>query len=233
MQFRSARVLTFRATLAVLAWAAWHASAAAEQESGSLPGGAAAAHAAAEGSGAGSGGESGGNANPLAVEPALTFWTVLVFAGLLAVLGKYAWKPLIAGLERREEHMEHVLKDAERSRNDAEALLVEHKKLMAKAGDEVRGILDQARRDALAVAEQINKQAQAEAEASRQRAQRDIAAARDQALGEIWEKTADMAVHVAGRVLAKQLDASDQRRLFDAAAAELPQLAGAGGGRDR
>lgn len=171
--------------------------------------------------------------NPMAPEPALAFWTVIVFAGLLAILGKYAWKPLIEGLQKREDHLEHVLKDTERARNESEQLLVEHKKLMAKAGDEARAIIEQARKEALAVAEQITKQAQGEAEAARVRAQRDIAAARDQALGEIWEKTADLAVQVAGRVLSKQLDETDQRRLFDAAVAELPQLAGASGGFDR
>ncbi len=177
-------------------------------------------------------GEAEAMTNPVAIEPALSFWTVLVFAGLLWVLGKYAWRPLIAGLHQREEHLEHVLKDTERARNESEALLVEHKKLMAQAGSEARGVIEQARKDALAVAEQIAKQAQAEAEAARLRAQRDIAAARDQALGEIWEKTADMAVLVAGRVLAKQLSESDQKRLFDAAVAELPELVGAGrGGR--
>ncbi len=171
--------------------------------------------------------------NPLSPEPALAFWTVLVFAGLLAILGKYAWKPLIEGLKQREDHFEHVLKDTERARNDSEALLVEHKKLMAKAGEEVRGILDQARREAVAVAERITKQAQVEADAARLRAQREIASARDQALGEIWETTASLAVQVAGRVLSTQLNETDQRRLFDAAVAELPRLAAATKGPDR
>ncbi len=99
---------------------------------------------------------------------------------------------------------------------------------MARAADEVRALIDKARQDAQAAADQIVKQAQEEAESARLRAQRDIASARDQALAEIWQKSADLAVSVAGRVLAKQLNADDHRRLLDAAIQELP-AAGANG----
>jgi F-type H+-transporting ATPase subunit b len=73
------------------------------------------------------------------------------------------------------------------------------------------------------------KQAQEEAEATRQRAQRDIASARDQALAEIWQKAADTAVSVAGRVLATELKPEDHRRLLDAAIRELPAAGGSNG----
>ena len=171
----------------------------------------------------------GAGRNPLKAEPTLAIWTVVVFVGLLAVLGKFAWKPLLQALHEREKHLEHVLHETERARNESERLLGEHRKQMARAADEVRGLLDKARQDAQATAEQIVKQAQAEAEAAKQRAQRDIGAARDQALAEIWEKTADMAVSVAGRVLSKELTETDHRRLLDAAIGELPAAPGANG----
>jgi F-type H+-transporting ATPase subunit b len=98
----------------------------------------------------------------------------------------------------------------------------EHRKQMARAADEVRALLDKARQDAQAAADQIVRQAQDEAELARLRAQRDIASARDQALAEIWQKSAELAVSVAGRVLAKQLNPDDHRRLLDAAIQELP-----------
>jgi F-type H+-transporting ATPase subunit b len=168
---------------------------------------------------------SANESNPLKIEPALAFWTLVVFLGLAFVLGKYAWKPLLAALERREQHLEHVLLETERARNEGEGLLAEHRRLMAKAAEDVRNILDKGRHDAQAAADQIVKMAQAEAEAARQRAQRDIASARDQALAEIWEKTADMAVSVAGRVLDKQLTGEDHRRLLDHAIQSLPEVA--------
>jgi F-type H+-transporting ATPase subunit b len=162
--------------------------------------------------------------NPLEAMPALALWTLVVFVVLALVLRKFAWTPLLAALHNREQHLEHVLLETERARNESEANLAEHRKLMARAGDEVRGILDKARQDAQATADQMIKQAQAEAETAKQRAQRDIGQARDQALAEIWEKTADMAVAVAGKVLIKELNDTEHRRLLDAAIKELPAV---------
>jgi F-type H+-transporting ATPase subunit b len=184
-------------------------------------------HGEAAGGGQGSAQEE--DINPLKPEPTLAIWTLVVFIGLLFVLGRFAWKPLLAALHERERHLEHVLTESERARNESEALLAEHRKQMARAADEVRAILDKARGDAQAMTDQMVRQAQAESEAARNRAQRDIAAARDQALAEIWQKSADLAVTVAGRVLAKQLSADDHRRLLDAAIQELPAAPGANG----
>ena len=167
--------------------------------------------------------------NPVEIKPGLALWTVVVFVLLLAVLTRFAWKPLLEALHAREQHLEHVLLETERARNESEANLAEHRKLMAKAGDEVRGILDKARQEAQATAEQLIKQAQAEADLAKQRAQRDIAQARDQALGEIWEKTAGMAVAIAGKVLTKELNDTEHRRLLDAAIKELPTATTANG----
>ncbi len=167
--------------------------------------------------------------NPLEVKPALAVWTLVVFLLLLYVLGRFAWKPLLAALHNREQHLEHVLLETERARNESEANLAEHRKLMARAADEVRGILEKARKEAEATGEHLIKQAQGEAELAKQRAQRDIASARDQALAEIWEKTADMAVSVAGKVLSKELSDTEHRRLLEAAIKELPAQAASNG----
>jgi F-type H+-transporting ATPase subunit b len=167
--------------------------------------------------------------NPLDTAPGLAIWTLFVFVGLLAILTKYAWKPLIKALHDREKHLEHVLTETERARNESEANLAEHRKMMARAADEVRGIMDKARQEAQAAADSLMKHAQNEAESAKQRAQRDIASARDQALAEIWQKTADMAVTVAGRVLSKELSEGEHRRLLDAAIKELPAQAGSNG----
>jgi F-type H+-transporting ATPase subunit b len=165
---------------------------------------------------------------PLDVKPELSIWTLAVFLGLLFVLGRFAWKPLLQALHQREHHLQHVLEETERARNESEGLLADHRRQMARAADEVRALLDKARQDAQATADQLIKQANEEGEAARQRAQRDIASARDQALSEIWQKAADTAVAVAGRVLTTELSADDHRRLLDAAIRELP-AAGANG----
>jgi F-type H+-transporting ATPase subunit b len=161
-------------------------------------------------------------------QPSLAIWTVVVFLGLLIVLRKFAWKPLLAALHQREEHLEHVLLETERARNESERLLAEHRRRLAAAEEQVRALIEEGRKSAQLAADEIIKRAQSEAESAKLRAERDIAMARDQALSEIWSKTADLAVSVAGKVLDKSLSEDDHRRLVESAIAELP-LASAGG----
>jgi F-type H+-transporting ATPase subunit b len=196
-----------------------HGALKAEAEPGHSPPATDAGHAAQPASHAAEGEE---KPNPMKIEPTLTIWTVIVFVSLLLLLSRFAWKPLARALHQREEHLEHCLLQTEKARNESEELLAEHRRLMAQADDRVQAMIDKAQKDASATAEEIVKSAQAEAEAARDRAQRDIATARDQALAEIWSQTANVAVSVAGRVLARDLSADEHRRLLDLAIKELP-----------
>lgn len=188
-----------------------------------------AAHAKADATGPGA--ASGhGEAQPdiLEFKPPLAITTVIVFVALLAVLWRFAWGPLSEALAERERKHEETLRHADEAKAESARLLAEHKRQMDTAAEQVRQMLDEARRQADANAQTIVQKAQAEAEASRERAEREIGSAKDQALNEIWSRTADLAVAVAGRVLSKELSHDDHRRLVDSAVGELP-AAGANG----
>ena len=174
----------------------------------------------------------GDESNPdiLEPQPSLAIWTVVVFIGLLLVLRHFAWKPLLAALHQREEHLEHVLLETEKARNESEQLLAEQRRQLAAAEERIGAMIEEARRSAQAAADEIAHKAQEEAEASRHRAERDIATAKDQALNEIWSKTADLAVSVAGKVLGRSLGEDDHRRLIDGAIGELNTTANGHGG---
>jgi F-type H+-transporting ATPase subunit b len=159
---------------------------------------------------------------PLEPQAPLALWTLVVFIGLLAVLWKWAWKPLSKALHDREEGLQRILREAEVARTEAERLLAEHRTHMAKVADEVRALIDKAHRDAEATSTDIIRKAQSEAEASRHRAEREIANALDEAIVEIWNKAADLAVSVASKVLTRELNDADHRRLIEVATSELP-----------
>ena len=152
----------------------------------------------------------------------LAIWTLIVFVGLVLILGKYAWKPLMKALDEREHHLQQVLLDSEKARNEAEAIAAENRKLLASASDQIRVMIDQATKDAQAIRDQALTKATAEADATRERAVKEIAGAKDQALMEIWSNTANLAVSVAGKVLSKEMGEADQRRLVEVALSELP-----------
>ena len=55
--------------------------------------------------------------NPLVQpDPGLFIWTILTFLVLVALLARFAWRPLLDALERRQETIARALEDAQRAR---------------------------------------------------------------------------------------------------------------------
>lgn len=147
--------------------------------------------------------------------------TIVIFVVLVAILGKYAWGPILSGLKAREEKIRKDIADAEATRAKAEATLREYNQQLSTAEQKVRDMLSKAATDAENLAAQIRARAQQEAEESKERAVRDIDAARDQALSEIYQQTAELATHVAEKILKRNLNADDQRELVNQSLQEL------------
>ncbi len=153
----------------------------------------------------------------------LAIWTLVVFLVLVWVLGKFAWKPMLQGLEQRESTIRNELEQAQRERQEAQALNERWKAEMANAQDQVRQMLDEARRNGQRAAEEMLNKAKADAQAERERGRREIALATDQALQQIAAQTANLATLAASKVLRRELRPEDQRQLVDEALAELNQ----------
>jgi F-type H+-transporting ATPase subunit b len=153
----------------------------------------------------------------------LAIWTLVVFLVLLWVLGRYAWKPMLQGLEQRESTIRNELEQAQHERQEAQALNERWKAEMAKAQDQVRALLDEARRNAQHAAEDLLNKAKADAQAERERGRREIALATDQALQQIAAQTANLATLVSSKALRREMTPDDHRRLVDEALAELNQ----------
>ena len=70
-------------------------------------------------------------ANPLDLKSDLALWTAVVFVVLLAVLWKFAWKPIAEGLDKREQHIADQIAEAERNNQDARQLLADYQQKLA------------------------------------------------------------------------------------------------------
>jgi F-type H+-transporting ATPase subunit b len=151
----------------------------------------------------------------------LTIWTVVVFLVLLGVLTKYAWGPMLTGLQKREQNIHAAVAEAQAARDEAEKLRVLLKKDMDQAADRVRQIMDDARRDAQHTTDEMIAKARGEIQAERERLRREIEMAKDQALHELWAQTAQLAALVSSKAIRRSLTAEDHRRLVDEALAEL------------
>jgi F-type H+-transporting ATPase subunit b len=167
-------------------------------------------------------GFSGNSADPMSIDPDLALFTLLVFVILLIVLGKFAWKPIIEALEHREQGIANHIAEAERNHNEAKALLAQYEQKLALAANEVRELLDEARRDAEHTRQSILAEAKAGAEAERARALHEIESATDAALKTLAERSADLAIDLAGKVLQTKLTPADHQRLIQDAMGKFP-----------
>ncbi len=150
--------------------------------------------------------------------------TLVIFLLVLIVLGKWAWGPILSALQRREDFIRDSLADAKKDREAAEVRLQEYTEQLNRARAEATAIVEEGRRDAEVVRQRIQSEARADAEAMTERAKREIGLARDGAIKELYERTAEMATVVAGRVLRRQLTSEEHDRMLSESLDELNRL---------
>ncbi len=155
--------------------------------------------------------------SPLSFDLELAICTLMVFFLLLAVLGKFAWKPIMAALEEREQNISDNIADAARQNEDARQLLTEYDRRLAATQDQVRAILDDARKDAERSHQEILAKARIDAEAEMQRAKLEIETATSGALKELAERGTDLAINLAGKIVRKELTSGDHAVLIQEA----------------
>ena len=143
----------------------------------------------------------------------LALWSFAVFGILMALLTKFAWKPIMEGLDKREQGIADTIAATQAANEDARRLLASYERRLAEAADEVRGMLDEARRDSEATRQSIVAEARKAAEDEKNRARHEIGLAKDDALAQIAEKAGELAVQVAGKFLSVKLGPDDQARL--------------------
>jgi len=168
--------------------------------------------------------EETGNINPLALEhmrAETAIWTGVLFLVLLGVLWKFAWGPLAAGLDKRESMIAGQIEQAEQSNQKAKELLGQYGQKLADAKGEVRDIIEQGRRDAERVGQEMIDKAKQDAKAEQRKALREIDAATADALTGLAERSADLAVSLAGRIVGSQLDPAAHAKLINRAVSDF------------
>ncbi|TWU27352.1 F0F1 ATP synthase subunit B [Bythopirellula polymerisocia] len=169
-------------------------------------------------------GHEGGDPNPLSVDPDLAIWTVVVFVVLFLVLSKFAWPAISAALVEREKRIEGNIAEAAVKHEQAKKLLLEHEAKLASAADEVRALLEEARRDAEHTKNQIVAEAKQAADQERDRALRDVERATDAAKKTLAETSANLAVELAGQVVRVNISPEQQSQLVRDALGRLSSM---------
>jgi F-type H+-transporting ATPase subunit b len=150
-----------------------------------------------------------------AVDPGLWLWTIVVFLIVLTVLAKFAWGPILKGLESRESGIRGAIDESERARREAAALLEEHKRQLADARRQAQELVQEGREAGQRLRAEIEAKARDESERMLERARSEINREREQAVEALRRESVDLALAAASTVLGKKLDAAADRQLVE------------------
>ncbi len=160
-----------------------------------------------------------------AVDSGLAVWTVLTFLTLLAVLARYAWKPLMAALDAREQSIQSDIDEAKRQRDEAEALIAEYREQLADGRRQAQALVAESREAAEQLRRELEARAREESRVILANARREIERERDAAVDTVRREAVEVAIAAASRLLGERLDSERDRKLVTE---YIDDLAGSG-----
>ena len=154
--------------------------------------------------------------NPLIqVDPGLFIWTILTFLVLLGLLGKFAWKPLLAALDSRHELIKNSLDDADKAKQELERLQQDSREIISEARVEAQSIVAKSRSEAEKLKGEMRQKAKEEADSIVRSAEKQIQVETEKAIAEIRGEVVDLSLLVASRLVKKNLSKEDNQSLIE------------------
>jgi len=146
----------------------------------------------------------------------LLFWQVIIFLGLVFLLAKFAWKPILSSLKEREESIQQALDSAEKAKMEMAALKSDNEKLLKETREERDKIL----RDARSASNRLQEEAQATAKKTADKIIEDaksvINTEKQAALRDVKAQVAQFSLEIAEKLIKKNLsDDKSQKELTE------------------
>lgn len=149
----------------------------------------------------------------------VNFWTCLFTLVNLFILYKFMkkllFKPVQNMIDSRQKEIDDLYADAGRSKAEAEALKTQYEGQLSEANAERERILKAAHQCALQQQETMLREAQEQAARTLKRADEQIELEKKQARNELKNEVSDMAVQIAGAVLARDVKPAEHEALID------------------
>jgi F-type H+-transporting ATPase subunit b len=168
------------------------------------------------------GAAAGGGGGLLDPHAGLMVWTLLIFVVLLAVLSKFAFKPLTAAVQARERALEEAIAGAKRDREEAARLLAEQRAQLEGSRGEAQKLIADARASGEKMRADLLEQTHLQQAELLERARRDIEAERDRAIADLRREAIDLALAGASKVIERNLDDAGNRRLVEQFLSTIP-----------
>jgi|SRR5699024_4725438 len=143
----------------------------------------------------------------------LIFWTTLIFLIFLFLLRKFAWKPILGAVNKREASINDALAAAEKARLEMENMHADNERLLKEARAEREEMLKDARSIKEKMIADAKEEAQAEADKMIAKAQAAIENEKKLAISEVKKQVADLSIDIAEKVVKQEL--SDKNKQME------------------
>ena len=139
-------------------------------------------------------------------EVGLVVFQTIAFLLLMFLLGKFAWKPVLAAIKEREQSIDDALNKAELAKQEMARLTSQNEELMKQARAERDEILKEAKILKDSIVNEAKTSAQTEGAKLIEKARIEIENQKKAALAELKEQVSTLSLDIAERVLRSQLD---------------------------
>lgn len=141
----------------------------------------------------------------------LFFWQSIIFIGLLFLLKKYAWGPILSSVNERENSIKDALKAAKDARSEMENLQSDNQRILKEARAEKESLLKEARSIRSEIISTAKEDAKDEAQKILIQAQQSIQNEKRTAINELKDQVGSVALEIAEKVIRKELDSKDKQ----------------------
>lgn len=129
------------------------------------------------------------------------------------ILRRFAWKPILGLLDERRHKIRDSYRDIDEKREEALAEKARYEEKLRDIDVEARARIQEAIREGNEAATRIRDQAQEERRKRLERAEEEVASAVQSAREDMRQRTVDLALKAAEKVLREELDEERHRRL--------------------
>lgn len=151
----------------------------------------------------------------------LIFWSLLSFGLLFILLKKYAFPPILEGLEAREKKIRGDIESAEKLNKEAVTMREELEKELKSAHDKANTIVQMATSESKKIQEKALEETQAKVKQMQTDMEREIETSRNKLMGEIRSFTAALTIASTEKFLKKTMDDKDKKRLTEESIEEV------------
>ena len=141
--------------------------------------------------------------------------TWVTFLSLLAILHKFAWKPILDGLDQREKRIRESLENAAKIEEELKKISESKEKIIVEAQQKANSIVEQSRKSAVELAVGIEQKAKEHAQSLLESAHQEIAGERQRVKTALLKESTEVAISLAEKILQENLDKEKNRKIVD------------------